>query len=492
MSFSNAERVAKHKCENDFVFFIRYFFKKRFGFKFILNSHHIEICNALVRVFRGEINRLIINVPPRYGKTEIAVINFIAYCLAVNPKSKFIHLSYSDGLVLDNSSKIRDLVSSEEYQHFWPIDFSADSNAKNKWYTAQSGGIYCTSTGGAITGFGAGSTVDTGEFEGAIIIDDPLKPRDAFSDKVRTDINELMNNTIKSRLNNRKTPIIVIMQRLHDDDMSGYLLGGGTGEEWHHVKIAARRPDGSAIWPYKHTEEELNTMEAADNYAFNGQYQQAPVPDDGIFFKKDKFSYYSDYELPKNLTYYISSDYAVTDGGGDFTEHAVFGVCPSGMIYVVDWWSGQTDSDVWIEELINLIKKYRPKMCIGETGPIKRSIEPFLKKRMLEEKAFSVLEWLPHSEADKQAHARSFQAIFNLARVKFPITSPFLSDLVYQLTRFPLCKFDDKVDACSLFARKIHEIWSYCQTNDKEKNRRPDRYRDEKESSSSEYFDDWE
>ena len=99
----NELRVAKHKCEQSILFFTRYFFKKRYGNKFMVNSHHEKIAETLHKVVSGEIKRLIINMPPRYGKTEEAVINFIAYGLAINPASKFIHLSYSDDLVLDNS-----------------------------------------------------------------------------------------------------------------------------------------------------------------------------------------------------------------------------------------------------------------------------------------------------------------------------------------------------------------------------------------------------
>ena len=453
----NELRVAKHKCERDLLFFTRYFFKKRYGTKFIVNSHHEKIAETLHRVVNGEIKRLVINMPPRYGKTEEAVINFMAYGLAINPSSKFIHLSYSDDLVLDNSSQVKELVQSDEYQQLWPIELKADSKSKKKWYTNHGGGVYATSAGGAVTGFGAGST-SAGAFSGAIIIDDPLKPDDADSETKRAAINNRMNTTIKSRLNSRETPIIVIMQRIHEEDMSGFLLDGGTGENWHHLNIPARNDDGTALWSWKHNEAELAIMEKADRYTFSGQYLQQPIPDEGIFFTKDAFNWYE--HEPKHLNFYGASDYAVTEGGGDFTEHGVFGIDPDGNIYIVDWWSGKTKSDVWIESQLDLVQQYQPLKWAGETGPIKSAVEPWLTKRMRERRNYVSLEWLSHAKNNKEANARSFQALVEAGRVYLPTNKEWATELLSQLCRFPLAKFDDKVDVCSLFARMIADIWA--------------------------------
>lgn len=454
---TNELRVIKHKCETSLLFFTRYFFKKRYGYKFVVNDHHIKIAEKLEAVARGEILRLVINMPPRYGKTEIAVICYIAWCIANNASSKFIHLSYSDDLVLDNSSQIKELIQCDEFQELWPIELKADSQSKKKWYTTQRGGVYATSAGGAVTGFGAGSTNEK-EFAGAIVIDDPLKPDDADSDTQRQRVNKRLNTTIKSRVNSRSTPIILIMQRIHDEDASGFVLDGGTGEEWEHLSIPALNSDGSALWPWKHTVDELRQIEKADRYVFSGQYMQQPVPDDGIYFERDKFRWY-DVE-PKHLTYYGASDYAVTEDGGDFTEHGVFGVCPDGNIYIVDWWSGQTKSDKWIESQLDLIQFYRPGLWAGETGPIKKAVEPWLTKRMRERRAYTTLEWLSHAKNNKEANARSFQALVENGRVYLPTNKEFSTELIAQLTRFPAGKYDDKVDVCSLFGRMIAEVWS--------------------------------
>ena len=161
--------------------------------RFIVGDHHRKICEALDKVVRGEIKRLIINIAPRYGKTELVSKNFIAYGLALNPRSKFIHLSYSDDLVLDNSKEINETVQSDYYQRLFPEVVVESKNAK-KWYTSVGGGLYAVSAAGQVTGFGAGQVNDPyrerremgdfipaweSDFAGAIVIDDPIKPEDA-------------------------------------------------------------------------------------------------------------------------------------------------------------------------------------------------------------------------------------------------------------------------------------------------------------------------
>jgi len=244
-----------------------------------------------MKVYRGEITRLIINLPPRYTKTELAVINFIAWAIAKDPKSKFIHLSYSGNLALENSDTIRNIIKSPEYQSMWPVKLKADSDSKQKWWTVENGGIYATAAGGQVTGFGAGHMVPG--FSGAIIIDDAVKPDDVDTEE-RIKVNNRFNGTIKSRLAHEKVPIIVIMQRLHKNDLSGFLLRGGNGEKWHHLNLEVKRDAATIynkdythgvpmteglksgwLWPTKHNEKHLPFLKS-DKKVWFAQYQQAP------------------------------------------------------------------------------------------------------------------------------------------------------------------------------------------------------------------------
>ena len=297
--------IIKQKCEGSLLFFTRYIFKENTGKKFQVAEFHETLADTLHKVHKGEIKRLIINIPPRYGKTELAVKMYIAWSLAKNPAAKFIHLSYSDSLALDNSSMTKEYINSDAFGRLWDIKLKKDSQSQKKWYTTEGGGVYATSSGGAITGFGAGSG-------GAIIIDDPLKPDDALSDVRRSFINNRYNTTIRSRVNDRDVPIIVIMQRLHEEDLSGYLLDGGSGEEWHHLKLSALDDDNKALWPEKHSFDELEAIRQADRYTFSGQYLQLPSPPEGGEWRKDWFNIVNRAELPNDIVYEMYIDGAYT------------------------------------------------------------------------------------------------------------------------------------------------------------------------------------
>jgi len=313
--------VQKTWCLQGTLNFTRYSFKEKTGNKFIVGDHHRKISEVLDRVLKGEIKRLIINIAPRYGKTELAVKNFIAEGLAINPKSKFIHLSYSDDLVLDNSREIQEIICSDYYQRLFEIQL--DTRNARKWYTKEGGGLYAVSTAGQVTGFGAGQvdpekdieqqltdkwkkdTEDIEEFfpfadsnfAGAIVIDDPIKPEDALSDVVRERVNNRFETTIRNRVNSRNTPIIIIMQRLHEDDLCGYLIDlEGTvedGGEWYVLSLPCIYTDSDtgeekALWPHKHTLEELHKLEGKSSYVFDTQYMQNPMPIEGLMYKEFK------------------------------------------------------------------------------------------------------------------------------------------------------------------------------------------------------------
>jgi hypothetical protein len=264
----------KIECEEDGLYYSRYFFKQRTGGKMIIAPHHLAIQRALDRVINGEITRLVINVPPGYTKTELATINMMGRGLALNKRARFMHLSYSHNLALLNSSTARGMIKSRLYQAMWPMELRDDADSKAMWWNEHGGGVYASSAAGQVTGFRAGH-MEPG-WQGALIIDDPVKPDDAYSDIVRNGVNNRFNETIKSRLAIETTPMIVIMQRIHYHDLSGYLLRGGSGEKWHHLNLpviidnsqsyAAQYPENTHaipidhglpdgwLWPFKHNE----------------------------------------------------------------------------------------------------------------------------------------------------------------------------------------------------------------------------------------------
>ena len=233
---TNELRMLKYMLEQDGMQFMRYFFRNREGMKMLRNWHHYAIEFILQHVLDLKINRLIVNIAPGYSKTEQIVLNFIARAIALHPDAKFIHASYSGDLAQENSSKIKDMITSPEYQELWPMNLRVDKQGKKRWFTEFGGGMMAVPSGGQITGFRAGR-MHTDRFTGAFVIDDPVKPDDAFSDAKRTSINKRFNNTMRSRLAVETVPMVIVMQRIHEDDLTGYLLKGGSGDKWHHVSI---------------------------------------------------------------------------------------------------------------------------------------------------------------------------------------------------------------------------------------------------------------
>lgn len=481
---ANERAIVKSALQQDLLLFTRYMFKARTGNKFIVNWHHEAIAEHLQAVKAGEIQNLIINIPPRYGKTELGIINFVPWCFLDNQACKFIHLSYSDALVADNSSQIRELVKHEAYQELNRLSFQPDADSKHLWKTNKAGGLYAAPTGGTITGFGAGQT-GTDDFAGAILIDDPLKPDDAKSELMRGNINSRLVNTIMSRRNSRKTPIIIIMQRIHEEDMTGYALSGATGEDWKLLKLPALGEGNKPLWDLKHTAEELvrmqNSPDPTARMVFSGQYQQEPAPEEGIYFKREWIKTAHVLPAKETMRIYGGSDYAVTADGGDYTVHVVVGVDPEDRMYLLDMWRGQTSSDVWVESFCDLAKQWKPIEWAEETGQIKSGVGPFLERRMRERKAYTVRTQFP-TRNDKAIRAQSIRGRMALQGLYVQEGAPFLAEFEKELLSFPAGKHDDQVDAMGLVGQLLDKIMAGVAAKPKDK---PKRDRWDKVFSSS-------
>lgn len=414
--------------------------------------HHVLIADALERVLRGECLRLMIAMPPRHGKSELASRRFPALVMGSHPQKQIIAASYSSDLASDFGREVRNIVDSPEANKLFPnVSLAPDSKAANRWHTSEGGMYVAAGVGTAITGRGAD----------ILLIDDPFKDRqEADSELQRQRVWDWYTSTAYTRLMPGGA-IVVINTRWHDDDLSGRLLREQEtgGDKWEVLSLPAINGQGEALWPAWYPLERLEQIKGVlPARDWNSLYQQNPIPDDGDYFKSDWFGEYT--EMPKVNTY-GASDYAVTDGGGDYTEHGVFGVDQNENIYVRDWWFGQTDAAAWIESKCDLILKHKPDGWFGESGVIRRSVEPFMIKRMEERKAFCRIEWLA-SIADKPARARGIQARASMGKVYFPKRTPenanWIDHVKQQLLRFPAGVNDDAVDVMSLIGRGLETI----------------------------------
>lgn len=440
------------EAQEDLYFFSRYMFKERRKYKWRHNWHHRVICDALMKVYRGETKRLIINVPPRYSKTELAVINFMAWCFGKAPDSEFIHVSYSATLAANNASQTRNLVLDPSYKRVFPeLKLRDDSKAKDDWRTIDGGVCYSQGTGGTITGFGAGKLRDS--FGGAIIIDDPHKASEARSDTIRKNVIEWFQNTLESRTNSPDTPIIVIMQRLHEEDLAGWLLGGGNGEEWEHLCLSAIQEDGSALWPEKHDIERLKQMEEAAPYVFSGQYRQMPSPPAGGFFKPDRIEIVD--ALPINILKEVRAwDFAASENEGDWTAGPRLLKTSDNQIYIVDMVRGRWGPD-GVENTIKQTAQMDGKSVMirlpqdpGQAG--KSQAKNFITKLSgFNVKAETV-------SGDKITRAQPFAAQVNIGNVKM-LRGDWNKALIDELRNFPNGKHDDQVDGCSDGFNELNE-----------------------------------
>lgn len=377
--------LIRAKCLKDFSFFTRYFFKELNGKRFSVNSHHQVLFDECTLISKGQNNRTIFNVAPRYGKTEIVVKMFISWSIANNPKSRFIHLSYSDTLALDNSESIKDLIQSDIYQSLFPwVQIKKDSKAKDKWYTTDGGGVLARSASGQVTGFGAGQTDFENEittFGGAIIIDDPIKPDDAESATLREKVNYKFDSTIRNRVNSRDTPIIIIMQRLHQNDLCGYLIDIEP-DDWHVVSMPVIKEDGTALWKEKHTIEELRHLERVNEMVFQTQYMQNPIPREGLLFPKDELIYQDfkavDFSDSIGKLSYID----IADTGED-NHCVIIGILHNRKIFVDDVLFTKLGTDTNVDLTAEILNKNNPEYVKVESnfggGMYGQLLQPKLK-----------------------------------------------------------------------------------------------------------------
>lgn len=299
--------------------------------------------------------------------TELVIKSFISWCFALNSRCRFLHLSYSDILVNDNSDTVRNIMSEELYKMLFPNSaLASEKGSAKRWKTKAGGELYAVSTQGQVTGFGAGAVDEeidkmdggndifvfddhtnemlkmidakTNIFQGAIMIDDPLKADDAASDLIRERINQRFENTIRNRVNSRRTPIIIIMQRLHEHDLCGYLQEIEP-DTWTVLSLPVIQTDPEtgeehALWPMKHNLEELYKLREINPVVFETQYMQNPIPTEGLMYHE--FRTYQNIELPSGSKANQRWCYVDTaDTGSDYLCAICFINTPE-MLYVID------------------------------------------------------------------------------------------------------------------------------------------------------------
>tara|TARA_R110002153_G_scaffold50989_2_gene143426 strand:- start:10487 stop:11866 length:1380 start_codon:yes stop_codon:yes gene_type:complete len=428
----------------DLLAFTRYMFAARKSAEFKVAPHHEAVCNALERVVIGKTNRLIINIPPRSGKTELAVKNFLAWCMGNFPDSEFIHASYSKRLATTNTWEARAIMQHEAFADvFGKPRFRGDSNAKDEFRTDEGGIVYATGSDGTITGYGAGKMRD--HFGGCILIDDPHKAGEGNSENMRQNVLDWFSTTMESRKNRPDTPIIIIMQRLHEMDLAGWLLSGGNGEHWDHLNIPARNVDGSSFWADQFPPEMLDRLERSNSYVFAGQYMQRPAPIGGGIFKDEWWKYLS--VAPRIEWRSIYADTAQkTKQENDFSVLQCWGKSQDGQAVLLDMVRGKWEAPELLEISRAFWRKHATTTGMGTLRAFK--VEDKVSGTGLIQTLRR--EGIPitpiQRNTDKITRAYDAAPIIESGNVVLLRDLAYLSDMLAEASAFPRGAHDDTLD----------------------------------------------
>jgi len=436
---------AIYRAREEFYFYTRWMFLERKGFLWQRADHHEIVCAALMRVFRGECRRLIINIPPRYSKTEL-MRRFIEWSLGKVPDAEFIYTCYSGTLATESSVNIRNTVLDLPYRELFP-DVLLETEGQDHWKTTRGGVIYAAGFDGTITGFGAGKMREG--FAGALVVDDAHKPNEIRSDVKRKGVITTFQETVENRLNSRDTPIIVMGQRLGEEDLPGWLLAGGNGERWESIVLPALREDGTALWPAKHTVEDLRLMERASPYKFAGQYQQRPSPAEGNIFRPDAMPVFD--AVPFGTRFCRGWDLGASGEDGAATAGLKLGLMPDRRYIIADVRRifGKPDE---VESGVLHAAQADGRGCEqslpqdpGQAGKVQ--VRAYAKLL-----AGYKFHSSPES-GDKVTRAEPFAAQVNVGNVVM-LRAAWNDPLVSEMRHFPNGKYKDQVDAGSrAFAR---------------------------------------
>ncbi len=413
------------------------------------SHHHRLVAEQLERVERGEIDRLMLLMPPRHGKSELASRRFPAWYLGRNPTKQIASVSASAPLADDFGREVRNLILSDEYKALFDLRLAEDSQAKGKWHTAQGGVYYALGIGSQFMGRGAD----------VLLIDDPFATmEDALSEVERRNVWNWYTGTAYNRLQPGGA-IVLINHRMHEEDLSGMLLvqQAAGADQWHVVELPAISADGQALWPDAFPLSSLERIRRNSQPRFwSALYQQHPTPEEGDYFKRD---WLKTGESPdrERMRVYGASDYAVTQDGGDYTVHIVVGLDPSGRMYVLDLWRVQASSDVWVEAFCDLVRRWKPLQWAEEKGQITSGVGPLIETRQRARQAYVAREAFP-VRADKAVRAQSIRGRMALEGLYLPMDAPWVPEFISELLHFPAGKHDDQVDALGLIGQLLDSV----------------------------------
>jgi predicted phage terminase large subunit-like protein len=413
------------------------------GITFKPNWHFEAVTHKLSEVASGDVRRLIITLPPRNLKSLCASVALPAWFLGRNPSERVVVVSYSDVLARTHANDFRLLVNHPIYQASFPA-MRLQRDTDREITTTKRGKRIATSIEGTLTGLGGN----------LIIIDDPIKLGDAMSESVRTRVIEWYRSTLLSRADDKKAArIVLVMQRVHQDDLAGYLQEQGGFEVLNLPAIAQRdetyylgdgriydRQKGELLHPEHEPAHVLAELKREMGpIAFSAQYQQSPIPPGGAIIKRKWLTPYDDISAQSGDRIIMSWDIALSEAEtGDYSACVVL-LRRGEVFYILEVIRGRFPFDRLKRKVIEVKQRYGSSTLLIEDSPISRGLI-----QSLCEQSINVTPYKP--DTDKQARVIAQTDLFAGGSVRFPRRAAWLEDFTAELLAFP-GRHDDQVDA---------------------------------------------
>ena len=447
------------------------------GRNFYDNWHIDAICEYLQAVAEGDIRRLIINIPPRHMKSITSSVALPAWVWTRDPQKRFLFASYANSLSIRDSVKCRRLIDSPWYKDHFGENFrlTTDQNQKQRFDNDQTGYRIATSVDGALTGEGGD----------IIVIDDPHNVREAESSTVREGVLEWWDQAMQTRLNDPKTgAFIIIMQRVHETDLTGHILRNEY-DDWDHLCLPARyeighptptrsrlgftdprTKEGDLLWPERIDVKTLDSLEKSlGSYASAGQLQQRPMPKGGGILKAEWWVPWEKDDLP-DIEYVLQSwDTAFsTKEKTSYSARTTWGVFRDrGMTcaIVLEMWYDRVSYPELRKIAQEAYQDYEPDAVLIEKKASGQSLLQDLRMA-----GVPVLEYLP--DRDKEARAHASSALLEDGRIYFPFDKKWAKNLIDICAAFPATDNDDIVDTCTQAWLRLRKGWFVTHSEDYE------------------------
>jgi len=429
-------------CKERFIKFV-----KRVWPTFVDGRHHVRMAAAFERVARGEVKRLIINMPPRHTKSEFASYLLPAWFLGKFPHKKVIQTAHTAELSVGFGRKVRNLVDQDVYKDIFPgVGLQADSKAAGRWNTNKGGEYFAIGVGGAVTGKGAD----------LLIIDDPHSEQEAALAATNPEIYDKVYEWYTSGPRQRLQPggsIVIVMTRWSKRDLTGRVMKDSVqrgGDEWELIEFPAILPSGNPLWPEFWSLDELSALkEELPNSKWQAQYQQQPTSEEGAIVKREWWKLWEKDDPPRCDFIIQSWDTAYeTTTRSDYSACTTWGVWTTEEgetnIILLDAYKARLEFFELKKKVLELHKEYEPDALIVE-----KKVSGISLYQELRRMGVPVSEFTPSKGNDKITRLNSDSDIIQSGRVWVPNTR-WAEELIDEIAAFPAGEHDDYVDATTL------------------------------------------